>query len=230
MLNKISNFIIDRTLPALGFIILSCVAKSIRLKPINDEFISDQVKKGKNVIFAFWHNRLIMMPHIYRTLINRNGKLAALISRSKDGQIVSGIIHRYGLATVRGSSSRGGKAAFKEMIRMLRSGYDAGYTPDGPKGPVYSVAQGIITLAQITGYPIVPISYEVTRRKVLRSWDRMVLPMPFTRGVVVYGKPVIVSRDDSERVKDEKAIELRNELLKIIDEGCASLGIEQEKY
>lgn len=227
MLKALEQFFLTKIVPPLGYLLINGVGRSIRFREINREYASQMKSKKKNVIFAFWHNRLIMMPYFYRTFMDRKN-ITVMVSRSKDGQIITDIAEKFGYKMVRGSSSRGGKAALREMVRLLKSGWDAGYTPDGPRGPRYSIGQGLVTIAQMTGYPIIPVSYEVTRRIVINSWDKLIIPVPFCRGVLVFGDPLIISPDANENVKAEKVLQLRNELFRLIEDGSRELDIPCE--
>ncbi|MCX7887254.1 MAG: lysophospholipid acyltransferase family protein, partial [Verrucomicrobiae bacterium] len=107
------------------------------------------------VIFAFWHNRLLMLPYLFRKHWQRRNrrKVAVLVSASRDGEKLAQVLGRFGLLCVRGSSSRRGAQALVELTRLVQEGYDIGITPDGPRGPRYSVQDGVISLAQLTQAP-----------------------------------------------------------------------------
>jgi hypothetical protein len=227
MLRSLVNFLLDKIVPSVGYLLINGVGRSIRFRVVNGEFINQINAKKKNVIFAFWHNRLIMMPHFYCAFVKRHA-ITVMVSRSRDGQIITDIAEKFGFKMVRGSSSRGGKTALREMVRSLKSGWDGGYTPDGPRGPRYSIGQGLVTIAQLTGYPIIPVSYEVTRRIVVNSWDKLIIPMPFSRGVLIFGDPVVITPDANENVKAEKILELKSGLLRLIEDGSKELGIPCE--
>ncbi|HRZ87232.1 MAG TPA: DUF374 domain-containing protein, partial [bacterium] len=118
MLTSFVNFLLKRVAPALGHFLIIFVGKSMRLKVINDAWIMEAKARKKNVIFAFWHNRLVMMPYFYNYCV-RGDNLAIMISRSKDGEIISDVCAKFGLRSVRGSTTRGGKAALRELIKVL---------------------------------------------------------------------------------------------------------------
>lgn len=166
------------------------------------------------LIFTFWHNRIFLMPHLFRKFWMPRGhhNVAVLVSRSKDGQFLSDILASFKLRCVRGSSSRGGKEALLELTRLVQDGFDVGITPDGPRGPRYILQPGCIALAQLTGAPIVPLSYDVTNKITLKSWDAFMIPLPFSRCTVTVGKPLTVPRDADENVQEEKRVELENQL------------------
>ncbi len=169
---------------------------------------------GGSMIFAFWHNRFIVMPYIYRFFLKRS-RIAVIVSQSRDGALVDGFLSRYGFRTVRGSSSRGGRRAMLGLVRSLRDGWDAAVTPDGPRGPRYRVQNGIITVAAATGVPIVPVSYSSSLRFIFRgSWDHFRLPLPASRIRVVFGRPLEVEKKPSPARQKELAEVLRKRMRK----------------
>lgn len=138
------------------------------------------------VIWAFWHNRMLIMPVITsRFFPERNG--AVLTSASKDGAIIAGVMGRFRYGSVRGSSSRRGASATLALAKIIAAGGDAAITPDGPRGPRYRLGPGIIYLAQKTGAPVAPIRIEYSRSVRLKSWDRFMIPLPFSRVDVTVG-------------------------------------------
>lgn len=154
----------------------------------------DQAPELPPVIFCLWHNRLALSMVVHRRL---GRKLAALISASRDGALLTAMLGQFGVLAVRGSSSRRGPQALLELKRQARRGYDLAITPDGPRGPRYVVQDGVIYLAQVTGLPIVPVSFTLSRKLVLRSWDRFQIPLPFARCEITLGQPMAVPRDAS---------------------------------
>ena len=154
---------------------------------------------NRRVIVAFWHSRILLFSYLYK-----NENAIILVSRSADGEIIARIIERQGHEPVRGSSSKGGMRALATLIRAMKTeNRPAVIIPDGPQGPRFKVQPGIIVLARKTGYPIIPITYSARKMKIFNSWDRFVLPHPFTRCRVVYGSPVYVS-DKADRDEEEK--------------------------
>lgn len=132
------------------------------------------------VIWAFWHNRIFVVPLMFgRYFQPRRG--AALTSASKDGEILAAFLQRFSVRPIRGSSSRRGAVALLEMRRLFAEGYDLGITPDGPRGPRYRLNPGIITLAQTTGAPVLPMHIAYSRAWQLGSWDGFLIPKPFAR-------------------------------------------------
>ena len=167
------------------------------------------------VIFCTWHNRLALAPIAYRKYVKANvpsRKLAAMVSASRDGGLLARVLENFGVQPVRGSSSRRGPQALLELTKWAERGYDVAITPDGPRGPCYVVQEGVTALAQLTGLPIVPVSYHLNRKIRLKSWDRFQVPLPFARCTVEIGEPLRVSRDSSEAEREQFRQQLETDL------------------
>jgi len=155
--------------------------------------VEEIVRRGGNVIFGSWHGRLLALLHCYaRHYGYRN--LTLMVSRSRDGEMFARMLGRYGVGAVRGSGSRGGTAALKELVRICRAGRDTAISLDGSKGPRGVVQTGPIILAQLAGRPLVPLAYDARWKITLKTWDRLMIPLPFSRIYVQLGKPVEVPR------------------------------------
>jgi len=174
--------------PLLGRFYILLVGWSTKRRVLGEEHIQALAREGKNWIYCFWHCRLFYLSYTHR----RQG-IHVLVSGSRDGELIARIIERLGFQTIRGSSSRGGRAALAKAFKRLRSGEILAITPDGPRGPAEKVQGGIIQLAQKTKRPVVPVSWKMKREKRLGSWDRFVLPLPFNRAVLAYGEPFVPS-------------------------------------
>ncbi|MBM3506125.1 MAG: DUF374 domain-containing protein [Alphaproteobacteria bacterium] len=144
-------------------------------------------------ILGFWHGRLLMPCFAW----DKRFPMHVLISRHRDGELITRTLERFGIGTVRGSTKEGeGARALREMVRLLKSGAYVAISPDGPRGPRMRVASdGIVSAARLAGVPIVPMAVGTSRRKLLNSWDRFLLPLPFSRGVFVWGEPIVIPRD-----------------------------------
>ncbi len=141
--------------------------------------------RGEQVIFSSWHDQLLLLGAVYK---GPGAKL--LISASKDGELIARTMAYFGLGAVRGSSSRGGRAAFVQLLALSNEPVDLGVTPDGPRGPRHILKDGVIQLARLSGRPVVPLAFVCSRGHRFNSWDRFLLPYPFGRGVFAYGEPV----------------------------------------
>lgn len=156
-------------------------------------------------IYCVWHNRLALCLEVYRLYVCRKGlpgPMAAMVSASKDGGLLASVLEWNGVQPVRGSTSRRGRQALLELVTWAERGYDLAITPDGPRGPCYVVQDGIISLAQLTGLPIVPVSYRLGWKIRLGSWDRFQIPLPFTKCSARVGKLVVVPRDASDEERE----------------------------
>jgi hypothetical protein len=164
----------------------------------------------KPVLLTFWHGRMAYFIYLYRYQ-----HFTVMVSQSRDGEFVSRILARFGIHSTRGSSSHGGMRALLELVQCLRQGCHVAVTPDGPRGPRYQVQPGVIVLAQKTGIPILPVTYNARWKVVLGSWDRFILPLPFSRVVVVYGEPITIPTSVSATVRQAKRLEVERSLQRI---------------
>jgi lysophospholipid acyltransferase (LPLAT)-like uncharacterized protein len=156
---------------------------------------------GAPVVVAFWHERLPLMPMLWlkarQTAEGRGARnrVHVLVSRHRDGQFIGAVVSRFALNVVLGSSSRGGAKSTRMLLNLLAGGDHIAITPDGPRGPRRVAAAGVAQLAALSGAPVLPCAAQTTRHWVLRTWDRMVVPKPFGRGVVVCLPTIAVNRD-----------------------------------
>lgn len=158
------------------------------------------------VIYILWHNRFFCTPPAWQKLCGRHRKTITLTSASHDGDMVARAMAVFGLGAVRGSSSRRAVAALVGLKRALQDGNDICLTPDGPRGPRYVVQPGFIKLAQTSGAPIIPIHLRFSSAWRLKTWDRFVIPKPFSRVVVTFAKPISVPRKlDDEAFEQERS-------------------------
>ena len=202
---------------ALGWVAANCVralARTLRYR-VNGGTAAP-VFPDEPVIFALWHNRLCLCMKVYDSFVRqhpRHGRLAALTSASKDGALLAGILQNFGVQPVRGSSSRRGAQALLELTSWAERGYHLAVTPDGPKGPCYSVHDGVVALAQVTGMPIIPYSCHLEWKIRVKSWDRFQIPLPFSRCEMRFGNPIRVPREATEVERGKIREELREVLM-----------------
>ena len=167
------------------------------------------------VIFCIWHNRLatcIKPLNTHRRPYNSGAGMAALVSASKDGAFLSRALEWFGVQPVRGSSSRRGAQALRELTTWAERGYDLTITPDGPRGPCYQIQDGITSLAQLTGLPIVPVALNLNWKISLKSWDRFQIPLPFARCEICVGKTFRVPAEASDAEREKLRLQLEAEL------------------
>jgi lysophospholipid acyltransferase (LPLAT)-like uncharacterized protein len=175
------------SLLAAGFIRL--LRATVRIRHHGDERIREWERRGAHFILAFWHRHLLLMPYAYR-----GQRISVLVSQSKDGELIARTVARLGIDSSRGSSSRGGIAGMRSLLRKAAEGWDIAFTPDGPRGPLREVQPGVILAAASTGLPILPVALAASRARLLRSWDRFMIPLPFSTVHIVYGEPLAVER------------------------------------
>lgn len=199
-------FVLRFLVPYLGYLFSTFIKVTTKLTVVHGEHRERLRAADRRFIYAFWHQR-----QVFFTVSHRGDKMAVLVSRSVDGEMISETIRRCcGVTAIRGSSSRGAADSVRQMITVLRSGLDLGITPDGPKGPKCEVKEGVMYLARKLGVPILPVTNASSNRLVLhKTWDQFQIPMPFGRSVVVYGEPIEVGPDDDLKAK---AAELKRSL------------------
>ncbi|HWK46466.1 MAG TPA: lysophospholipid acyltransferase family protein [Stellaceae bacterium] len=182
-------------------------------------------RDGRPFILAFWHGRLLMAPKCWVT----DRPMNMLISGHSDGRIIAEAIRHFGLGTIVGSRSKGGLAALRLMVRALAAGDCVGVTPDGPRGPAMRASAGIIGVARLAKVPIVPVSFATSRRRILRSWDRFHLALPFSRGIFLWGEPLVVPADADATAQEaaRSTLEQRlNALTAEADRWCGRQPVE----
>ena len=178
--------------PWLAARLIRCIRRCLRVETIGAEPLQALWLKQQPVILAFWHDQLFLMVCGYHGLGAK-----VLISASTDGEYIARTMAAMGVGAVRGSSTRGGRAAFREMLALAKEPCDLVVTPDGPKGPRHQVKEGVAQLARLTGRPLVPMAFACSRGRRFASWDRFLLPYPFGRGVYAFGEPLYYDQSES---------------------------------
>ncbi len=175
------------------YVLIRLYIATLRKTYVNAESYRTRYAKEEGMILAFWHNQILTLPIFY---FGRPEGLSTLISLSKDGELTSRIVRRWGIRTIRGSSHRGGMDAFKELLRRARNPrHHIALTPDGPKGPPFVVKDGLLILAKRSGRPITPLAVAYQRYTPLKSWDGFLIPYPFTKAYFVSGDPVQITEE-----------------------------------
>ncbi|HEX4668236.1 MAG TPA: lysophospholipid acyltransferase family protein [Chthoniobacterales bacterium] len=204
-----------RWLIAFGYRLLQIWARTLRFE-IDDRARLLGTVPNDRYIGALWHNRLLLLPFVIkRYLPERRG--AALISTSRDGAILADLVGRFGFEVVRGSSSRKGASAIRQLAEVIAQGKDVVITPDGPRGPAYELGQGIVYLAQQSGAAVVPVNMEYSSCWRARSWDRFILPKPFSRVRVIFGPPHRVAPTTSEEEFESERQRLQDAMLQLVE-------------
>lgn len=185
------NGILNRAgLKMLPFLV-SILVKTLRIRILNEP-------DRNNYVFIFWHSKMIAGWWVVR-----KRKSVALVSKSKDGMILSRLLMNWGYKIVRGSSSKGGKEAVSELSAYVKEGYSAVITPDGPRGPAMTIKNGPLIISHDCKVPVIPISIRYSSKKILsKSWDRFEIPMPFSLCEIIFG-----SKHSYEQYLEEKELE-----------------------
>jgi lysophospholipid acyltransferase (LPLAT)-like uncharacterized protein len=204
----------QRLAALLIYTTIRCLAATSRFRvDASSPFYSEL--PPEKIIFAIWHNRLVLsliIYHRYVTRRDRTRKLAAIASASRDGGLVAGIIQFFSVLPVRGSSSRRAAQALREMVALAERGYDLAITPDGPRGPRYTLPEGVIATAQLSGLTIVPVAYHLNWKICLKTWDRFQIPLPFCRCDISTAPTMRVPRDVTAAEREALRKKLEDDL------------------
>jgi lysophospholipid acyltransferase (LPLAT)-like uncharacterized protein len=182
----------------LGRGVLHVLARTWRIRAVNDRYVRDLRKAGHSFIFALWHGQLL--PLLWH---HRGEGVLVLISEHRDGELVARAAQSLGYGLIRGSSNRGAERALISLVRELQAGHEIAITPDGPRGPAASFASGALVAAQRSDSFILPVAASADRAWKLRSWDRFMIPKPFARVTVAYGAPAKVLAKTSRAAAEE---------------------------
>lgn len=201
----------------IGSGLASLLCHSLRIRVAGREYVRRLTAAGVPKIYAFWHRTLLPLAWGWQD------DAYAIVSRSKDGDYAAEIARRFGHRSVRGSTSASSAAALRRLLRLAGSGVNLAITPDGPRGPRETVSPGVVAVARIARIPVLPMGFYARRRLELPSWDRFVVPLPFSAAAIGFAEPVwIDGREDAgtagERVR--AAIDRANEnARRLVEEG-----------
>lgn len=177
----------------LAYGIIRGLYSTLNIKVTGKEHILQQRRSGEGYVLALWHCNVLLTP-----IIERDSGVMVMVSTSRDGDIISGVVEKLGNQPVRGSSSKGGRRVLGEIITRMREGQSAAITPDGPLGPYMKLKSGVVVMAQRAGVPIIPFHYEPDSSWRLSSWDRQPIPKPFSKLYVRYGAPLRLPADPDD--------------------------------
>ncbi len=204
-----------RWLVAFGHRLLQIWARTLSFK-IHDPANVIGSPPNERYIGALWHNRLLLFPFVLKKFLpERQG--AALISTSRDGAILADLVERFGFEVVRGSTSKKGASAIRRLAEVIASGRDVVITPDGPRGPAYELGQGMVFLAQQSGAAVVPVNMEYSSCWRLKSWDRFILPRPFSRVRVIFGAPHRVAATATDEEFERERQRLQDAMMQLVE-------------
>jgi len=196
-----------RLIPALGYPLIAALGATLRWRADGLEHLAAVERSGRPPIMAFWHGRILPATVYFR----RRG-IVVITSENFDGEWIAGIIERFGYGTARGSTSRGGRKALRQLTRDMAAGKPAAFTIDGPRGPARVAQPGALWLAKATGNPVVPFHIETDRHWTLNSWDRTQIPKPFAVSAIAIGEPLYVAPDTDASGLNEATRALQQQL------------------
>jgi lysophospholipid acyltransferase (LPLAT)-like uncharacterized protein len=192
-----------------GSALLTGIYRTVRFR-----IAAPDTKVEGPTIYVLWHGRLLSLAYLHR-----GQNVMSLISRSADGEYISRIVEYWDYHSARGSSSRGGTEALRELVKAVRSGRSLAITPDGPRGPRQRMKPGVVVVAQLTGQPLVPVSVAASSAWWINSWDRFMIPRPFAKLTVRYGEPIYVPRNATEADVNEISERVES-ILNALTEQC----------
>lgn len=203
---KIGDRLLLVFVPFIASRVMRLLDLSLKKETLGEDHLRSTWERGEQVIISFWHDQLFLLVFGYP---GKHAKL--LISSSKDGELLARTMKYFNQDTVRGSSSRGGRAAFKEMLDLCQEKADIVLTPDGPKGPRHVLKDGVVQLARMSGRPVIPMAFVCSRGHRFKSWDRFLFPYPFGRGVYSFGEPVYFDKQEGVDLFRERIIKAMQE-------------------
>jgi lysophospholipid acyltransferase (LPLAT)-like uncharacterized protein len=195
----------------IGLLTVKIISSTYRIKVINPGIELSVFEKGQVPIYASWHQRFF--PGI--TFFARRKPISIMISQSKDGELISRIVNQLGMHPVRGSSSRGGGKALNEICEMAHRGCRIGHIVDGPRGPFGVVKSGLVRIAQYSGMPIIPTIISAEKKWVFKSWDRFIVPKPFSRVIIRFGDEIYVPKKLQGPAFEKKRFAIEDTLKKL---------------
>lgn len=191
----------------LGPSLLRAFYLGLRFSVAGEEWSNANQRAGQPVIYVAWHGRLLPLAILYR-----GQGIVLLVSSHRDGEYLARLGRGLGYESIRGSSTRGGYRALRDMVRAVRSGRSLGITPDGPQGPRERFKPGALQIAQLTGAPVIPVAAGTPQAWWIEGWDRFLIPKPYARIRVAFGQPRYVARDASARDLETAARDLEEAL------------------
>jgi lysophospholipid acyltransferase (LPLAT)-like uncharacterized protein len=201
----------SKVFPPILYVFLIILKSTLRIHHVNNSPLDETLPDSPGFIVCFWHSRLLMMP-----FARKWGPVKVLISRHRDGEFIARVIQFFKVGTIRGSYQKISLSSLREIINNLKTGIDIAITPDGPKGPRYKIKNGVIDLGQAFRKNHCPLTYGAVK-KTFRSWDRFILPYPFSKIVFLWGEPLPIGRNLSPEEFEKKKTELEETLISLTE-------------
>jgi len=180
---------------------------------VGEEYVEQVTKDNKAFIPCYWHQQIIFGAWYMHNLIKRGIKIGFLVSPSKDGEIAANVIKSWGGTVIRGSETRTGAQAMRDMYNLIaKEKVSPAINSDGPQGPLYEFKVGDLMLSQFTQAPLLPLAYATTKGWRLKSWDQFIIPKPFARVAIVIGEPFITPKGLRPEDLEPQRLQMENAL------------------
>lgn len=202
------RFLYKVLFPYAGILLVKMISMTYRLRLVDSENESKVLDRDGSIIYASWHQRFFPGISFFAT----RKPISIMISQSKDGEFIARIVDMLGWKSVRGSSTRGGLEALNELKRLATSGYKIGHIVDGPTGPPSVIKPGLLRIAQVSGQAVVPTITSGEKKWVFNSWDKFMVPKPFSRVMIRFGDAIYVEPDLDEAAFEEKRLLIENSM------------------
>lgn len=219
-MSRISKKIQYRLIEWIAPWIIRLIGYSLRVQIFNAQRADEMHRRHLPYLYCVWHGRLLLP--VFR---NRRRGIVAMVSQHADGEVIARIVEKFGYGTVRGSSTRGGKEAFYQLLAHLKDGGVGAMIPDGPTGPRFRLKAGSVLLAQQASCPIIPITFAAKPCWRLKSWDRMVLPKPFAKAVLCHGDPIALPAELSSDELEIRRRQIEQIMLDLVVAAESRLGV-----
>lgn len=215
---------VEKIVGTLAYFYLKFVGMTTRWKVIGVKETYEALDKYNAMIVIGWHGRTLEMPYFW----NKSRKLNALVSPHRDGRLIVALLHKFGIGNIDGSTNKDSSKAAINLMKNLQQGNSIAIIPDGPRGPSMTLGLSPLFYAQKSGKPIMGITYSIANSKVVRrSWDDMLIPIPFQRGIYVITEPMIIPQNATREELEQYRLELENKLNDITWKIDEELGIER---
>lgn len=198
--------------------LVNAILNTVRIRTRNQEVLHNLQKEGRNFVMSFWHGSMVIGWYLHK-----NHNCSALVSKSKDGDVLTHVLEKWGYKVVRGSSHVGGNEALVMLLDLIEQNYSVAVTPDGPTGPIHKMKAGAVIVAKRENVPLILVGIGSSRKIVFKSWDKFEMPLPFSRGLVVYSDPIYIEQNlnyDDTNKKILECEEILNRIQKEAVENC----------
>lgn len=216
-------------LSAVVAAVLRVIHMTLRKHIHMDTSMAPYADGTQQAIFCFWHGRLLMQAF----MAPKKRKMRVMVSQHNDGELITRVIERFGVGTVRGSRKKGATSAILAATTHIEAGDNIAITPDGPRGPHHIAAMGAIWLAKSSGLPIIPVSTSLAPAAIINSWDRFMIPYPFARSVYIFGDPMYVDANADDTAMEDTRLQLQellNALTHKADAQCGYVSSDKDSH